>query len=199
MLRLSVVHAPVGPQEGPGLDDDIQSTDKEDSAMYTGPQKDESFGTGGGDDSSNDVKNPGSDDSPWHGVSAMNLPRSVVGIDFDGTVTADPRFFSRLVAGLHEKGCKAYLITGRPYTERDNVESYCKRYALEFDAYYFYPFPYRHTSDGVDAILELKIGSWKADVLSSIKANLMIEDSDVFISQIVSRLPRITVMKPVGG
>lgn len=195
MLRLSVVHAPVGPQEGPGLDENIQS-EEESKVMYTGPQKDDMFN---GSDVTNGDDPEKSDDSPWHGVETMLKPRGVVGIDFDGTVTADPWFFSRLVAGLRSKGWGVYLITGRSSKEEGDVISYCKRYAMAFDAYYFYPIPYRYDPNGRDAILEVRIGSWKADVLSNIKANVMIEDNDVFIRQIVSRLPRITVMKPVGG
>lgn len=200
MLRLSVVHAPVGPEEGPGLDDDIQEPGLEERDMYYGPSKYESeFPYGGkGEDREYDV--PGKKQRAVKRTEAEILSeKSVVGIDFDGTVTADPKFFRELTEKLRSSGVAVHLITGRSYVEQEEVEAYCKMHSLNFSEKHYYPLPYRHDWIGWDTLVEVRIGSWKAKILDEIKAEAMIEDNCVFIDQIIKRLPNITVLRPVGG
>jgi hypothetical protein len=182
---------------GPGLDDDIQETNIEDAHMYTGPEKYEMWDPygGGGEDREYDV--PGRKKSPKK--SSVFEGKSVVGIDFDGTVTADPGFFKKLVRELRGAGSRVHLITGRSAAERAEVEEYCSRHGLKFDGVHYYPIPYHHDWVAWDTLLEVRIGSWKARVLDDIGAEVMIEDNPVFIRQIVRRNPGIYALMPVGG
>jgi len=193
VIRLAVVHYQEGPLQG-GEYDDLQEPGLEERDEYVGEQQNPNDRPycGEGEDRIQDV--------PGKSKRRLRLDsKKVVGIDFDGTVTADPRFFRDLVARLRKAGSKVHLITGRSYVDKAEVDRYCDLYGLNFSAKHFYPLPYRSDWVGWDTLLEVRIGSWKAKVLSDLNAEAMIEDNDVFISQIVARLPTITVLKPVGG
>ena len=198
MIRLSVVHAPVGPQMGPGLDDDIQEPGIEDDCMYTGESKYDMWDPYGGQGENREYDVPGKkrEKRPSKGILDG---KKCIAIDFDGTVTADPHFFKDLVASLKKSGSKVYLVTGRSALEREDVESYCSTRGLKFDAIHFYPVPYKFDVASWDALTDSRIGMWKAEILKELGADVMIDDNDIYIRIVASRLPEMMILKPVCG
>lgn len=191
MLRLSVVHSPVGPQQGPGLDEDLQSPGLEDSVMYPGASVFEWWKPYGGygEDREQDV--PGKGHAPRR--------KAVYAIDFDGTVTLDPVFFRKLTRDVAAAGGECHLVTGRPEAERPQVVRYLKAYNIEFSGMHFYPVPYHRDWVAWDALMDARVGAWKARVIEEIGADVMVDDNPVYAARVVKRLPGITVLSPSGG
>jgi len=195
MIRLSVVHAPVGPTQGPGLDEDLQTPNIERNHQYVGEEKYEIWAPygGGGEDREQDV--PGLRKKPLKKASRG----SRVAIDFDGTITLDPRFFRMLVDSIRSTGGRAYLLTGRSVLDKDYVEKFVSRYGMKFHEMHFYPIPYRYDWVAWDLLLGVRVGAWKAKVLAQLGADAVIDDNPVYIGQIIKRLPNILVLRPIGG
>lgn len=195
MIRLAVVHTRVGPQEGPGLDESLQSTNIEKEHEYVGEEIYETilpYG-GGGEDREQDV--PGIRRRPKKKAARG----SRVAIDFDGTITLDPRFFKGLVNSIRTAGGRAYLVTGRSVLDKEYVEKFISRYGIKFHEKYFYPIQYRFDWIAWDILRDARIGAWKAKVLSELGIDAVIDDNPIYINQIIKKLPNILVLRPIGG
>lgn len=199
MFKLAVVHSPVGPQKGPGLDDNLQSPGLEDSHMYSGPRKYDYWDPYGGQ--GNDYFDETSiDPRRKRRRKKKHDPRaSNVAIDFDGTITAAPRLIGQFMKSVAAAGGKCHLVTGRPYTDADLVMDFVNRYGMNFAEYHFYPIAYRIDWISWDTLLDVRIGRWKAGVLEKIKADVVVDDNLIHIDQIIKHLPGIFVLRPIGG
>lgn len=184
MIRLAVVHSPVGPTKGPGLDEDIQAPGLENEFTDTGHQKFDSFFPYGGQ--GKDLPN----------VTDPKI-RPSIGIDFDGTITEDPEFFKDLIKNLVKHKGRCYLVTARPIQEKSIVEGYCKRYGLNFDSMHFFPIGYNYNIENWDPKNDIILGNWKAKVLNRLNADAMIEDNQTYINIIKDKCPNIIMFRPV--
>ena len=199
MFKLAVVHSPVGPQMGPGLDVDIQMPGLEDSHMYSGPRKYDYWDPYGGqgrdhfDETSIDPRRR-KRRKKKHDPRASN-----VAIDFDGTITAAPRVIKQFMKSVQDAGGKCYLVTGRPYTDENKVKEFTGRYGMSFAECHFYPIAYRKDWINWDTLLDVRIGRWKAGILEKLKADVVVDDNLIHIDQIIKHLPDIFVLRPIGG
>jgi hypothetical protein len=161
--------------------------------MYVGPEPFQSWSPYGG--AGEEDNEPGQKMPP----PREDSKKSCIGIDFDGTLTLDPRFFKKLVDNVRVSGGKCYLITGRSHLEKSEVESYLKLHGIRFDGIYFYPIAYYYDRIAWDSLLGSRIGVWKAKILSELGADVMIDNDPIIVSRIVEKMPKILVLKPVGG
>ena len=188
MIRLAVVHSPVGPTKGPGLDESIQAPGLENEYSDTGHQKFDSFFPYGGQ---------GKDLPQVRDPEIKKNEKPSVGIDFDGTITEDPEFFKGLIKEVVKKKGKCYLITARPIKDKKYVEGYCKEHGLEFDGMHFFPISYEYKADTWGDSNFVILGSWKAKVLNRLNANAMIDDNQIFIDIIKKKCSKVMVFKPI--
>jgi hypothetical protein len=205
MLRFSVVHAPNGPTQGPGLDFTEQTPLIEESHSYYGPQKyNVEFPYGGGPDNI-DGTNAKIPKKRIKERDRVRKPRSKkpgitnIAIDFDGTITADPAHFKRLIDKASGLGHKCHLVTGRPDGEAEYVKRFCSMHGIKFSSMNFYPIPYKFNWVAWDTLMDVRIGSWKATKIEALGATVVFDDNPIHIKQIVKRVPNIYALTPVGG
>ena len=213
MLKFAVVHSPAGPGKGPGLDHTDQVPNIERSHQYTGAEKYESFfpyGGGGADhiDGSNAKleekdenvkKNNKKKNRKPSGVKVKKGPkrRACIGIDFDGTITADPDKFRKIINAARDSGATCHLVTGRPKEESDYVKGFCKSYGLEFESMNFYPVAYKYDPATWDMMMDSRIGVWKGEVLNYLSADIHVDDNMIQLSEISKKMPGIKLFTPV--
>jgi hypothetical protein len=195
MLRLAVVHQQPGPQRGPGLyESDRPGGEAQHSYVGNGVWDWEKPYEKGDIDYRQQRDKPRK--KKRDKASRGNIK---VAIDFDGTITSNPRAFKRLVDKITKGGGKAYLVTGRPHAESEEVLSYCKRYGLKFKSHHFYPLHYEFDWIKWDDSIDAKIGAWKAKEMRSIGIDIAIDDNPIHTMQIKRHVPNILVLTPIGG
>jgi len=198
-MKLAVVHAPVGPQKGPGLDENLQSPGIEDAHMYPGPRKYDYWDPYGGQGNDNFDETSINPSRKKRRKQRKDSKARKVAIDFDGTITAAPWVIKKFMQAVIADGGECHLVTGRPIEERAFVDEFTNRYGMKFSHKHFYPIAYKYSWVGWDTLLDVRIGRWKAGLLDELGIDVVVDDNDVYIQQIVSRLPNIFVLKPIGG
>lgn len=198
MLRLAVVMKQVGPLNDYGLEGPDQSG-IDDKAMFVG-----TLPYGASYESNTDTNKKedprGKSEKDKSGVKVTRKPKRQGGIaiDFDGTLTLDPKWFKSEIDRASGAGVRCHLVTGRPEAERGIVEDFCRMYGIKFASMNFYPRPYKYSKDTWDALMDVEIGAWKSKCISDLKADVVVDDNEIYISQIAKGNPGILILKPVG-
>ena len=203
MLKFAIVNVQPGPGRDIGLYEPDHLTGIEQAHMYFGPQKyDSEFPYGGpgvGKEDEVEPKVPSKDKKPKGKVLVKKMPKIVAAIDFDGTVTMNPRGFKRVIDKASKAGCECHLVTGRPINKRAEVEQYCKRYGIKFASMNFHPVPYDFESIRWDMLLDVRIGAWKARKFAELGINVAVDDNPIHIAQFMRKIPGLLVLKPLEG
>ena len=186
MLKFSVVHAPLNGE--PGLEPDYMDPFDVDNAMYQG-KTETSYGDAG-------VSELPKTSKPEKKKKKKKL---VAGIDFDGTVTLEPRAFKSIIDRIIAEGGECHLITGRPDAESKEVKAYCDMYGLRFTSMKFYPVHYKFSVIDYDPAIDVKIAKWKAETLNKISADVMVDDSYIYAMAMVKHAPNVLILKPMLG
>ena len=120
-------------------------------------------------------------------------------VDFDGTITLDPRRFSQAIKHAMKHGCEFHLVTGRPESQRKNVSGYCRMHGMEFSSMHFYPVEYSFKHSISESFMDSRIGNWKGKVAAQLRADAVIDDSLTCISRIKHFVPLIVALRAIGG
>jgi hypothetical protein len=121
----------------------------------------------------------------------------VVGIDFDGTLALNPEFFAGLMSKIREAGGKCLLITGRPESEKERVQSVLDPAGIKFDEEHYFPSEYTLEQYFADSKnWDEKLGEWKVGVISKTGVDIMIDDTQIIIDLIEKELPDVLVLQP---
>lgn len=125
------------------------------------------------------------------------LKDRLVALDFDGTITANPKFFSELSKSLIFFGCKIIILTGRRWSEGAILLQYLRDNGIMFDSIAMFPDEYPD-SQIKDELLEEKIGIWKSCMVKIFGVSIVIDDSDIYAKWILSVNPNILLLKPIN-
>ena len=87
-----------------------------------------------------------------------------VGLDIDGTITAEPEMFSILSRGLKEKGHNVYILTFRHEEYRDSTEAELKEMGIVHDGLYM-----------GENIIDLAL---KAKIAKELNLDILFEDNE---------------------
>ena len=195
MLKFSVVFTQPGPQKEPGLfqDFDLENLEKEHQYLGTPGPGEDNNGKGDEDLRQDKEKEDPVRDEPCKlaGLSGMR-----VAVDYDGTLTSNPRAFKKFLSRLARAGSKIYLVTGRPESGRKEIEAFVKTYGFRFDGMFFYPHPYHHDWISWDINMDARVGLWKGKVLKDLGADIIIDDNLVYVNQILKFMPGILALMP---
>jgi hypothetical protein len=119
----------------------------------------------------------------------------IVGIDFDGTVTSEPRAFSDITNRIMLNGDECHLITGRPKSEASKVKQFCDLYNIKFSSMKFYPKEYKYM--GPNPMVDADVAVWKGAICKDLGAHIMIDDNYVYAMAINKANPNIVIVRPM--
>lgn len=124
-------------------------------------------------------------------------PGSVLGIDFDDTLTLSPKDFKNIIDEVRECGGKCHIITARPNSEADVVEGFCSKHGITVDSTHFYPneYSYEDYLKNVDR-WDARAGRWKSIVAKHLGITVMIDDKAACLRAIGKENPGTVLMKP---
>lgn len=126
------------------------------------------------------------------------LKGQLVALDFDGTITADPKFFAELSKGLASFGAIIIILTGRRWSESQFLLKYLYNNGIVFDLISMYPKEYPDCKIK-DEKLEEEIGSWKEFIIRRLGISVVIDDSDIYAKKILSSNPNVLLLKPINN
>jgi hypothetical protein len=199
MLRLAVVMIQPGPMEDYGENTPDQSGIEEgalffDDLPYSQSYTQDKARNGKRDDPMPEEKNGKS------GVKVKRAPKrqGSIAIDFDGTLTLDPAWFKNQIDTVTAQGSECHLVTSRPLSESGYVKDFCNLHGIKFASMNFYPGHYTYVKENWDVLMDVQLGAWKAKRIAELKADAVIDDNEIHISQIAKGNPGILILKPVG-
>lgn len=119
-------------------------------------------------------------------------------MDYDSTMAANPRDLQSLVNRAAMAGCSVHLVTSMAEPWRPMVERFCKIYSIKFSSMSFCPVRKSSNTAGWDAMMDDRIGDWKAGRIAGIGADIVVENNFIHINRIAKRLPKVITLRVVG-
>ena len=108
-----------------------------------------------------------------------------IGFDFDGTLTRCPYAFAGIINGGNNSGLRAYLITGRPESERERTMR--ELLAIGIDPDYFEEmifFPKQYSLPEFSHEVLAMVSVWKAEICRKMELDMLFEDSTLTVAEV---------------